>query len=228
MIITCKICTTKYSISKNALGKNGKKVKCSNCGNEWYQKLNIEKKKILTETLEKKEVSINYDKKKDNNTSNFFPSEIKKKKSYKLLYIAIPIILILFIYLNKKYFNYEIKDYFFKFYKPEFLINKNNKDSFDLIFNQIEKEVSILNNNQKVIKIYGKISNTSNMKKHKIPKLQATLLDSKNNIITSWFFSAEKENLDPQESINFNTSYINDKQDISDIKIEFYKEKINE
>ena len=66
------------------------------------------------------------------------------------------------------------------------------------------------------------------MKKHKIPKLQATLLDSKNNIIASWFFSAEKENLDPQESINFNTSYINDKQDISDIKIEFYKEKINE
>ena len=41
MIITCKICTTKYSISKNALGKNGKKVKCYNCGNEWYQKLNI-------------------------------------------------------------------------------------------------------------------------------------------------------------------------------------------
>ena len=75
MIITCKICTTKYSISKNALGKNGKKVKCSNCGNEWYQKLNIEKKKILTETLEKTEVPINYDKKKDNNTSNFFPSE---------------------------------------------------------------------------------------------------------------------------------------------------------
>jgi hypothetical protein len=62
------------------------------------------------------------------------------------------------------------------------------------------------------------------MENHKIPKLQATLLDSENNIITSWFFYAEKEDLGPQESINFNTSYINDKQDISDIKIEFYKE----
>ena len=82
----------------------------------------------------------------------------------------------------------------------------------------------LLNNNQKVIKIYGKISNTSNMENHKIPKLQATLLDSENNIITSWFFYAEKEDLEPQESINFSTSYINGKKDISDINIEFYKE----
>ena len=98
---------------------------------------------------------------------NYLLQKIPKKKNYKFLYLLIPVILILFIYLNKKYFNYEIKDYFFKFYKPEFLINKNNNnnDSFDLIFNQIEKEVSILNNNQKVIKIYGKISNTSNIEK---------------------------------------------------------------
>ena len=178
----------------------------------------MSKEKIIANNVHKEETDV----------KRLFSSEIPKKKSYKFLYLIIATILILFIYLNSKYFDYKIKDYFFKFYKPEFLINKNNKDSFDLIFNQIEKEVSILNNNQKVIKIYGKISNTSNMKKHKIPKLQATLLDSKNNIITSWFFSAEKENLDPQESINFNTSYINDKQDISDIKIEFYKEKINE
>ena len=228
MIITCKICTTKYSISKNALGKNGKKVKCSNCGNEWYQKLNIEKKKILTETLEKTEVPINYDKKKDNNTSNFFPSEIKKKKSYKLLYIAIPIILILFIYLNKKYFNYEIKNYFLKFIELEFLIKKQKQNSFDLVFNQIEKDVSILNNNEKIIKIFGKISNTSNTESYKIPKLKASLIDNKNNIITTWFFNAEQENLGPQESLNFNTSYIHDNEDIADIKIEFYKEKEEE
>ena len=94
-----------------------------------------------------------------------------------------------------------------------------------MIFNQIEKEVSILNNNQRVIKIFGKISNTSNIESYKIPKLQATLIDSKNNIITTWFFNAEQVNLGPQESLNFNTTYINDSQDIADIKIEFYKEE---
>ena len=227
MIITCPNCNTKYSINKTILGTDGKKVKCFDCGHEWSQTLDTKEKSLETKLSKEKKIANNVHK-EETDLKRLFSSEIPKKKSYKFLYLIIATILILFIYLNSKYFDYKIKDYFFKFYKPEFLINKNNKDSFDLIFNQIEKEVSILNNNQKVIKIYGKISNTSNMKKHKIPKLQATLLDSKNNIITSWVFSAEKENLDPQESINFNTSYINDKQDISDIKIEFYKEKINE
>ena len=219
MIITCPNCRTKYSINKTILGVNGKKVKCFDCGHEWNQKLDATKKNLETKLSKEKPILSNVHK-EETDVKRLFSSETPKK-SYKFLYLIISVILILFIYLNKKYLNYEIKDYFFKFYKPEFLINKN---SFDLIFNQVEKEVSVLNNNEKVIKIYGKISNTSNTENHKIPKLQATLLDSENNIITSWFFYAEKEDLGPQESINFNTSYINDKQDISDIKIEFYKE----
>ena len=59
MIITCKSCNTKYSINKNALGKNGKKVKCSNCGYEWYQKLHITKKNLPTKSLEKKQIPRN-------------------------------------------------------------------------------------------------------------------------------------------------------------------------
>ena len=51
------------------------------------------------------------------------------------------------------------------------------------------------------------------------------MIDNKNNIITTWFFNTEQENLGPQESLNFNTSYIHNEQDIADIKIEFYKEE---
>ena len=80
-----------------------------------------------------------------------------------------------------------------------------------------------MNNNKKVIKIFGKISNTSNSEIHKIPKIKATLFDDKNNIVTSWFFFAEKKILKPQESLNFNTSYIHENKDIADIKIEFDK-----
>ena len=223
MIITCKSCNTKYSINKNALGKNGKKVKCSNCGYEWYQKLDIIKKKPPKKSLKNKQKPRNDIKNID--VTDYFSSEAKKKKKYRFLYLLIPIILILFIYLNKKYFNYEIKNYFLKFIETEFLKNNQNKDSFDLVFNQIEKEISILDNNERIIKIFGKISNTSNTENYKIPKLQATLLDNKNNIITTWFFNAEQENLGPQESLNFNTSYIHNEQDIADIKIEFYKEE---
>ena len=223
MIITCKSCSTKYSINKNALGENGKKVKCSNCGYEWYQKLDIIKKKPPKKSLKNKQKPRNDIKNID--VTDYFSSEAKKKKKYRFLYLLIPIILILFIYLNKKYFNYEIKNYFLKFIETEFLKNNQNKDSFDLVFNQIEKEISILDNNERIIKIFGKISNTSNTENYKIPKLQAILIDNKNNIITTWFFNAEQESLGPQESLNFNTSYIHNEQDIADIKIEFYKEK---
>ena len=234
MIITCNSCNTKYSINKKILGKNGKKVKCSNCGNEWYQKPDIIKKGLQDKSL-KEEETLELDpsefqgkKYNENETvpKKLFSSDvIEKKKSYNFLYLFIFIILTLFIYLNNKYFNYEIKNYFLKFIGKEFLINNQNKNSFDLIFNQIEKEVSILDNNQRVIKIFGKISNTSNTESYKIPKLQASLIDNKNNIITTWFFNAEQDNLGPQESLNFNTSYIHDNQDIDDIKIEFYKEE---
>ena len=223
MIITCSSCSTKYSINKRVLGKNGKKVKCSNCGHEWYQKLDIIKKSLQIEPSKEKQIPTNFVN-KEIDATKLFSSETTKKKNYRVLYLLIPIILILFIYLNKEYFNYEIKNYFLKFIKKEFVINNQNKNSFDLVFNQIEKEVNILNNNQTVIKIFGKISNTSNMENYKIPKLQATLLDSNDNIITTWFFYVEQENLGPQESVNFNTSYIHDNQDIVDIKVEFFKE----
>ncbi|HHZ64229.1 MAG TPA: hypothetical protein EYN51_01810 [Flavobacteriales bacterium] len=224
MIITCLSCSTKYSIKKRVLGKNGKKVKCYNCGHEWYQKLDIIKKSLQIEPSKEKQIPTNFVN-KEIDATKLFSSETTKKKNYRVLYLLLPIILILFIYLNKEYFNYEIKNYFLKFIKKEFLINNQNKNSFDLIFNQIEKEVTILNDNQRIIKIFGKISNTSNIESYKIPKLQGTLIDSKNNIITTWFFNAEQDNLGPQESLNFNTSYIHNSQDIADIKIEFYKEE---
>ena len=223
MIITCENCNTRYSVNKQALGKSGKKVKCSNCEYEWFQESDIIKEGLQNKYLQKEETFPND--KKDIDTRQLFSSDvIKKKKNYRFLYLFIFIILILFIYLNKEHFNYGIKDFFFKLIKKELLINKLEENSFNLVFSQIEKEISILNNNQRIVRIFGKISNASNEKKYQIPKLQATLLDSKNNIITSWFFYAEQDNLDPQESLNFNTSYIHDSEDIADIKIEFYKE----
>ena len=60
MIITCQSCNTKYSINKKSIGKNGKKVRCSNCGYEWYQKLDITKKSLPTKSLKEKQVPTNF------------------------------------------------------------------------------------------------------------------------------------------------------------------------
>ena len=47
MIIVCPQCNTKYSLSVKALGLKGKRVKCSNCGNEWFQKKEIYKEDTI-------------------------------------------------------------------------------------------------------------------------------------------------------------------------------------
>ena len=221
MIINCPNCNIKYSINKNILGKNGKKVKCSDCGHEWYEKQDIVNKDLEKQVLEDKEQTSSFIN-KEIKEKKLFVSE-KKNKIYKILYFLIFILLVVIIFLKKDYFYNLLKENS-QFIKDELISKKNNNnDSFSLVFNQIQKEVSILNNNKKVIKIFGKISNTSNSEIHKIPKIKATLFDDKNNIVTSWFFFAEKKILKPQESLNFNTSYIHENKDIADIKIEFDK-----
>ena len=43
MIITCSNCNTKFLINKKVLGNNGKNVKCSTCGYQWFEKITVEK-----------------------------------------------------------------------------------------------------------------------------------------------------------------------------------------
>lgn len=38
MILTCESCSTQFSVSAEQLGAAGRRVKCSRCGNSWFQK----------------------------------------------------------------------------------------------------------------------------------------------------------------------------------------------
>ena len=158
-------------------------------------------------------------------TEKLLYQEEPKTKSYRFLYLLIFVIFILFGFLISNHFKYKILNYFPNFYNKFFFVTKENKKTGDLIFNQIEKEISSLNNNEKVVKISGKIINTSSVDGYKVPQLKATLLGSENNVLNTWLFNTEKKYLDPQESLIFTTSYIHDEKDVSDIKIEFYNEE---
>ena len=219
MIITCSNCNTKFLINKKVLGNNGKNVKCSTCGYQWFEKITVQKDE-KKENKNQQKIPTSYS--GESTSLKIFPSEKKEKKNNLYLYFFLIFIIFFFIYIKKDYLNSELKKYFSNFIKKDFFVIKN-EESFKLIFSQIEKQIGILNNNQKIIKIFGKLSNPSNTKTQKIPRLRATLFNSNNDIITSWFFYAEQDKLGPQESLNFNTSYIHENEDIADIKIEFYE-----
>lgn len=38
MILTCESCSTQFSVSAEALGPSGRRVKCSRCSHSWFQK----------------------------------------------------------------------------------------------------------------------------------------------------------------------------------------------
>jgi predicted Zn finger-like uncharacterized protein len=38
MIIHCTECDTRYTVSDDAIGQDGRTVRCANCGNSWFQK----------------------------------------------------------------------------------------------------------------------------------------------------------------------------------------------
>ncbi|ABV74594.1 hypothetical protein A1C_01380 [Rickettsia akari str. Hartford] len=58
MYITCPNCQTRFIVTSNQIGINGRRVKCSKCSHSWYQKLdnntatlNDFKDKVNTETI---------------------------------------------------------------------------------------------------------------------------------------------------------------------------------
>ncbi|ABV73119.1 hypothetical protein A1E_00855 [Rickettsia canadensis str. McKiel] len=58
MYITCPNCQTKFIVTSNQIGINGRRVKCSKCSHLWYQKLDYNtsklndcKDKVNTETI---------------------------------------------------------------------------------------------------------------------------------------------------------------------------------
>ncbi len=48
MIIQCPECATKYSVGSNAIGAQGRTVRCTSCGNSWFQERADDPESILT------------------------------------------------------------------------------------------------------------------------------------------------------------------------------------
>tara|TARA_B100000029_G_scaffold128913_1_gene122477 strand:+ start:452 stop:1102 length:651 start_codon:yes stop_codon:yes gene_type:complete len=211
MIINCPKCKTKYSVNQNVLNKE---VKCSECSYIW-----IEKKKIRL-LNEKKSNSVDTEANESLNYRKDIFKEESRKKNY-LFYFIFFLILTLLIFFNFDFLKKKFVLYFSEFTIEKIFKENSNNLLEDLIFNEIEKEISVLNDNKKVVKIFGKIINKSNIVNYDLPMLKATLFDSKNNILSSWEFSAENRKIAPEETVIFNTSYIENSEDISDIKIEF-------
>jgi len=221
MIISCPKCSVKYFADSRNLKKEGTKLKCFSCSHIWFYNFKLEQeiknkkniqKNLLNYTLDQEEKKFPID-------DDFVD---KPKKPWLFLFF---LFFFTIIFSSIIYFKEEIKFYFPYAKKFYFLTGVDNKEiKQNLIFQNIEKNIDVLNDNSTVVTIFGKVNNISDINE-KIPRLRASLLDSKNNILSSWFFYAKKEMLSPKEIAEFETSYIAKKnEEIVEIKIDFFQE----
>ena len=91
MEITCPNCLKIFIVDESLIPKKGRLVKCSNCENEWYYKIND------TENISD-EVEADTDTNNDNNTEDYSSDYISSKdieKKSPILYLKYTIVFII-------------------------------------------------------------------------------------------------------------------------------------
>ena len=143
MLISCTSCQSKYLVNSADLKPNGRNVKCSRCGNTWYQD-NIsnqdtenlsELEHTKSENIKNKSVKLNEE------TSNLPSTYVKEHKvsalnSFLVLFFTIFIILSFWILKNLEINTIVL----LKYYISEFYFN------LKLIINDIAKIIYELTN----------------------------------------------------------------------------------
>lgn len=137
MLISCTSCKSKYLINSADLKPNGRTVKCSKCGNQWYQdptlslEDKIEDSAIPSFASAKSSDTENKINKKTPNLPSTFVKEQKVSVINSILVFLFSIILISGFWFFQ---NLEINNFvLFKYYINEFIFN------LKLIFDDIAK-----------------------------------------------------------------------------------------
>ena len=139
MLISCTSCNSKYLVNSADLKPSGRKVKCSKCGNQWYQSLL--KDDLLTD--KPAEIPLPQYSIKSNNkineklkTPNLPSTYVKEKKVSVINSILVVLIVLIFISSFWIIKNVELNNFILlNFYYNEFIFN------LKLIFNDVVKIV---------------------------------------------------------------------------------------
>ena len=94
MLLTCSACNSRYLVNSADLKPKGRKTKCSICGNEWFQKPNIDEENIA-DFLDANSLNVdsNQLKQKKNPTYNLPSTYIKEEETSLINSLLVLIIL---------------------------------------------------------------------------------------------------------------------------------------
>lgn len=231
MILTCKSCSTRYSIDPKQLVPNGKQVRCIRCGYAWIEQppddmphLMDEKVDALEKTSHSSGEGVHISNIVDDNvvsnlsetknsykqsqtTRNSVPASTTRKNS-KLILLRDWGIFFAFIFLvtSGYFFRTEVSN----FWPPSIKIYESlglmDPMIYTLVIGNIEPKKETIGNDLILI-VNGNITNiSSNIQS--IPKLKGVIIGPDSEELFSWTFFSSEKYIEPGKTLLFNSRVI--------------------
>ena len=191
MTITCPNCDTKFNVSPDAIGPQGRKVKCVKCKQVWFQEpLNI--------IQEPANFNINPEVERMAEESSHLPavSESYNKKIAKIMFFIVFLIVTSTMLITNGNAIVQKLPFTSAFYDLLGIY-----DTRDLVLKDINIEY-IEFDQLKDLLIKGKIYNKSNVEKH-VPTLRVTLYDGDKKELKKIFLNSSELSLKANEEVDF-------------------------
>lgn len=177
MLISCPKCSTSFALPAKAIGEKGRKLKCSKCGNVWFQEPSGFDRNKLDEFLE----ITPPNKAEDKN----LPVKIKRK-----INLIVPLVILSIVALAVYIGNYKNHVYSG--------LSKYNRVEFQGFYANSE-----IQDNRLVLDISGKVINNSDQK-IEFPEIKISILSRGGNSLREEGYISEKQFLEPNEVSDFN------------------------
>jgi len=189
MIISCPECETGFNIPNNALGDEGRKVKCSKCTHVWHQPPISIEKETLDELLDS---NVGASKNDNINVDKNLPITVKKGLMYGLAASAVVLLTfsMFLMLLNQARTSDSLAETF------------GLNDIEGLRFSNFSVEGEIIDNKYDFF-FKGEFLNVSN-KKIKIPLVTIKVLSSGGRVMNEMDITPEVTEIEPYSRVEFN------------------------
>jgi len=234
MILTCPDCSTRYSVKDDAIGPNGRTVRCSNCHASWFVSedadalaLTDNQEEILTPVVERSEAKVEPEKTDIPRPVMGAHVQIRDKadrerRRRRMMGVSmiwgITLGLLLLAAILAYVFRQNIVDQspgMASLYKAFNIPVKVNGLDFE---DPATRNIMI--DGRPVLVVNGVIVNRSN-ETRELPLIELSLVSNSGQEITKWLVEPSKDKLAPKERMEYVSQYPNPPLDATDLEYRF-------